>query len=318
MGSQERPSRSGITVPEAALRVAGRGARGRLTRRGEVAQLVEHATENRGVGSSILPLAIISRGSVRARWPADQQGNQPSSNLCATALSDARVVAEGDVSCVAPGDHELERRRGTHQTVHRLSHETVRPYRYHRLACGSVRVRRERHVACPIQAQPGALHRTWGTSWVTGPLDRTRRSSGDRDDQRPGAFSAARLATTVRDQQQQPDHKQASHSSLTATAKRWFPRAALRGDPIPLRKRPNVLGTAARRAAVPLLLRVTGRRRRRCPGRVRRRAGRCPGRTFRWTDPGCGTASRPLRQGRRLPTRGGRSRRLCCASLSMC
>ena len=31
---------------------------------GQVAQLVEHATENRGVGSSILPLAtILSKGS---------------------------------------------------------------------------------------------------------------------------------------------------------------------------------------------------------------------------------------------------------------
>ena len=37
-------------------------ARGRLSRRGEVAQLVEHATENRGVGSSILPLAIARGG----------------------------------------------------------------------------------------------------------------------------------------------------------------------------------------------------------------------------------------------------------------
>ncbi len=30
-----------------------------LRSRGEVAQLVEHATENRGVGSSILPLATL-------------------------------------------------------------------------------------------------------------------------------------------------------------------------------------------------------------------------------------------------------------------
>ena len=32
---------------------------GKLLQQGEVAQLVEHATENRGVGSSILPLATI-------------------------------------------------------------------------------------------------------------------------------------------------------------------------------------------------------------------------------------------------------------------
>ncbi len=32
---------------------------------GQVAQLVEHAAENRGVGSSILPLATTREGSLR-------------------------------------------------------------------------------------------------------------------------------------------------------------------------------------------------------------------------------------------------------------
>jgi hypothetical protein len=95
--------------------------------------------------------------------------------------------------------------------------------RYLRIPHGAARVRRERHLARPVQAQPSAIHRSWETSWITDPLDWTRRPSRDRDDQRPGVLGAARLATTIRNQQQQPDHKQASHSSLTATAKQWFP-----------------------------------------------------------------------------------------------
>src|SRR5207244_2357302 len=57
-GSQ-RPSRSGSTVPEAVARFAGADARAiHCPPPGEVAQLVEHTTENRGVASSILALAI--------------------------------------------------------------------------------------------------------------------------------------------------------------------------------------------------------------------------------------------------------------------
>jgi hypothetical protein len=37
--------------------------------RGEVAQLVEHATENRGVASSILALATISAASLHRHVP---------------------------------------------------------------------------------------------------------------------------------------------------------------------------------------------------------------------------------------------------------
>ncbi len=49
------------TRPGVLAELCGRGHRApgaNLTRRGEVAQLVEHTTENRGVGGSIPPLAI--------------------------------------------------------------------------------------------------------------------------------------------------------------------------------------------------------------------------------------------------------------------
>jgi hypothetical protein len=46
----------GEPLPVAILRAAGGSRPADL---GEVAQLAEHATENRGVGSSILPLATL-------------------------------------------------------------------------------------------------------------------------------------------------------------------------------------------------------------------------------------------------------------------
>ena len=41
---------------------------GRVFCGGQVAQLVEHMTENHGVGSSILPLAIVSKPEVDWSW----------------------------------------------------------------------------------------------------------------------------------------------------------------------------------------------------------------------------------------------------------
>ena len=41
---------------------------GRVFCLGQVAQLVEHMTENHGVGSSILPLAIVSKPEVGRSW----------------------------------------------------------------------------------------------------------------------------------------------------------------------------------------------------------------------------------------------------------
>ena len=41
---------------------------GRVFCGGQVAQLVEHMTENHGVGSSILPLAIVLRPEVGRSW----------------------------------------------------------------------------------------------------------------------------------------------------------------------------------------------------------------------------------------------------------
>jgi hypothetical protein len=121
-------------------------------------------------------------------------------------LSDARVVADRDVGRLASADHDAQRRWGTHQTVHRLSDKKVSADRYVCLLRGAARVRRDRHPARPIHAQPSAIHRSWGTRWITDSLHRTRRPSCDRDNQRPRVLGAHGLATTIRDQQQQADY----------------------------------------------------------------------------------------------------------------
>jgi hypothetical protein len=54
-------------------RAGNAGARAGVTVSGQVAQLAEHAAENRGVGSSILPLATRSRlgrdHQFKVSWP---------------------------------------------------------------------------------------------------------------------------------------------------------------------------------------------------------------------------------------------------------
>ena len=69
----EANRRSGPRSPGGAPKTSGTVAI--LANRGEVAQLVEHATENRGVGSSILPLATFIRSFIALGSPATGLGS---------------------------------------------------------------------------------------------------------------------------------------------------------------------------------------------------------------------------------------------------
>ena len=111
------------------------------------------------------------------------------------------------------------------QTAHRLRDEAVCADRNLPCTRGAGRVRRERHLARPIQAQPNADHRAWRARRIGDPLDWASRPSRDPDNQRPRLIGAGGLATTIRDQQQQPNHQQTSHAySLTLTPNQEFPR----------------------------------------------------------------------------------------------
>src|SRR6266542_5337756 len=60
-GRPHRPVKAVIAGSNPVTRAGSAGARAGATMSGQVAQLAEHAAENRGVGSSILPLATRSR-----------------------------------------------------------------------------------------------------------------------------------------------------------------------------------------------------------------------------------------------------------------
>jgi hypothetical protein len=152
----------------------------------------------------------------------------------ARGLSDSRVVVDRGAGCIALADHDLDRCRGARQAVHWLGDEVVGTGRNPIFVRSAGRVRRERHLACPIEAETSAIHGSWHTGWVAGPLDRACRPGRDGDNQRPRVPGVRGLATTIHDQEQQPDRQQVLHFVFD-----WHPGAVVPDPRLARSQRPG-------------------------------------------------------------------------------